>query len=783
MTQRLERMKLVAFRGATQLVELEFDRTKPTSMIFGENGTGKSTIIDAIDFVCNLELGSLRLRKFGQGQRKERFVASLGKKEQDVVVELTLGGSTWKATHTRTGPVPCNTPDRPKALILRRAELLEFVEAEPADRYARLATYIAVKEIETSERSLREAVLAVEREAEVARTSLKEARSALETFWQDEGRIGSDAEAWGREQARTDVSDLSVSVKQCKSLNATLDLLVSKTGEVAISEKTVQETTKSEVTASAALTAEAASFASGSAELVKTLGAAKEYLLKQSQASSCPVCEKPIEAEPLLTRIQARMSSLERLGCRQSELANAQRLKRDAESKHRSNLENLSALARSAASLTSSEKFSGFLQSTQLENHCQQLLRTDTETDDISLIEAALELSKKIGTLKSLVETRLDSEQKTLNQLTAIKQYVKTIDVKSKNAGELTDVHLRLKRALQICEISRKAFVDNLLISISSQVDLFYKEIHPGELIGGLRLFLDPLQRGSLRFEGTFESQSSAPPQAYYSEAHLDTLGICIFLALAKQLSVGRKIIALDDVFTSVDHEHLSRLINLIHREASSFDNLILTTHYRPWRETYRYSLGPALQVHMIELLPWTIQRGIRHTKTKLVVDDLDFYLDQEPLERQVVASKAGIILEALLDHLTLVYECRLPRRHGQKYTLGDLMSSIESKLKRALKITKSNPNSNSPPVEYELASFLETLASMSWIRNEQGCHFNPNDNTSNDEVHQFGTQVLSLAGVMVCSECGELPYNQKSGLARKCRCSLVCLLPLKAPQ
>jgi predicted ATP-binding protein involved in virulence len=44
MNMPLQNLSVRAFRGATQLVDLAFEN-KPVVMIFGENGTGKSTIV------------------------------------------------------------------------------------------------------------------------------------------------------------------------------------------------------------------------------------------------------------------------------------------------------------------------------------------------------------------------------------------------------------------------------------------------------------------------------------------------------------------------------------------------------------------------------------------------------------------------------------------------------------------------------------------------------------------------------------------------------------------
>ena len=48
MKAKVSKLSLFGFRGATQPVEINFDTTKPVTLVFGENGTGKSTIADAL---------------------------------------------------------------------------------------------------------------------------------------------------------------------------------------------------------------------------------------------------------------------------------------------------------------------------------------------------------------------------------------------------------------------------------------------------------------------------------------------------------------------------------------------------------------------------------------------------------------------------------------------------------------------------------------------------------------------------------------------------------------
>lgn len=89
--QRIRRLGITAFRGAIRPMQIRFRADQPIALIYGENGTGKSTIADAIDFVCNNELGSVHLRS---GTKPAHVVAATAA-ASDLRVELVVENHTW----------------------------------------------------------------------------------------------------------------------------------------------------------------------------------------------------------------------------------------------------------------------------------------------------------------------------------------------------------------------------------------------------------------------------------------------------------------------------------------------------------------------------------------------------------------------------------------------------------------------------------------------------------------------------------------------------------------
>ena len=236
-----------------------------------------------------------------------------------------------------------------------------------------------------------------------------------------------------------------------------------------------------------------------------------------------------------------------------------------------------------------------------------------------------------------------------------------------------------LRQQLEIVTQQRKNYVEEVLSSISGEVERLYTTLHPGQGIGKVRFHLKEKGIGSLEFYAHFLDIPDVPPQAYYSESHLDTLGICVFLALSKHFVTEDTIIILDDVLTSVDGPHLELFMNLLHAEAPKFNQLIVTTHYRPWRDLNRWAKGPTANTQVIvSSAHGRSLNGLQIGHFITALGELKDALDQSGWDRQAVASKAGIVLESLLDFITIRYRCSVPRNARNEHTLGDLACGID---------------------------------------------------------------------------------------------------------
>jgi recombinational DNA repair ATPase RecF len=809
--KRIERLVLRGFRGATAEVPIDFDTTKPIVMIFGENGTGKSTIVDALDFVCNEKFGSLSERS---STKPQKHLVALGGKVSDLSIEMICARQTWtgRLVKRKGGDSPkTDGPEgRPIARILRRSSVLRLIESPPNERYKEIQEFIDLPQIEKAERDVSKAYDELEDKLNATTQSIRDAEELLQRICAEEGGPEHDYMMWAEEAARNDASHLELSIKGLESL-------LQKLGAAQLAQTYLTDAAgahESELERQRLAEAELAVFEQkeglGKSALLDLLRQAKSFLDFAPQTTECPLCAQPIEAPTLKEKIEAHLTANDAFIKLSQSTGSAKRgVERAAgllSQRRREFISNVQQLVRPLEEGTDDNikdvqidwgKYKNLVDNTQM------IALADASSSQS--LDEALELLREVETYRSelgLDDHLIDLRQR-LGQLKSVRINWEAAQEKRKQAEEYDRQVKALKEIRDTITFHRKKYIDDTLQEISKTVEELYAKLHPEEGFGNVRFFLKQNVARSMEFDGSFQGQSELPPGAYYSESHLDTLGVCIFLALARYYNDPNTVVVLDDVVTSVDDVHMERFIRMLHEEAEHFSQIVITTHYRGWRDRYKFGQSPSGAVHLLELLSWSHSKGVRHSKTKLVIDDLRHWVQQEPLERQVVASKSGILLEGLLDQLALRYRCKLPRQPEPHYTLGDLIGAFEKELRKKLRVEKFNAKTtegeelltrfkknNATEADLkddhvkkdsvDLHAVLNEIAGMSWIRNQVGCHFNTAGMAVSDaEVLKLGEKTIELTAAIVCDNCGELPSSNKSGSYWNCSCKRTRLWPL----
>lgn len=757
---RIKKLEIKTFRGATQPVVFDFQTQQPIVLIFGENGSGKSTIADALDFICNNDFGSLGLR---HGTTPKTHVVAASGRAQDLEVNLTYGGHSWQAR--LIGGKPVTTPQTPpRAFILRRADITRVMEANDGDRYKTLKEFITVPQIETAESALRQAYKAVSDTLNQSISQKDTAESTLQQYWTVEGKPQGGFLEWARITVNRSISDIEQQILLLKRLRDKIIASVAVEAELSTAETRLQSALQERTRLESRL--QAASQVQPNADLVSTLQAAKNYLHKHPETDRCPVCTKPEAYGALVSQIDSQLTQLQNIQSLHSQIDQHKITVQQAEGNKNSVNQRWQTLCSDLLALLPGAPAG-------LMTGLNPIVDSPTSND----IRPYL---KKLAENAAVLDREISQRERIVTQQNALTTHLATIDQLTDKVTSQYAISIRLKAMLDIAEQERKRYVQDTVNNISCTVSQLYARIHPDEPLGEPSFGVKSGTIGSLTMKGKFGPNNDVPPVAYYSEAHLDTLGLCIYLALAKQS--GNALVVLDDVLMSVDDPHLDRVIDLINEEAPNFGHVIITTHSRVWFDRVR--LGRGMCAELIELYGWDLNNGMHHSRAPLAVEDLRVAVTALKVDRQLIASRAGILMEQLLDDLTLRYGMKLPRKQTPHYTLGELADGIDKNLRKLLRCEHLDGNGVVAQT-FDLFPLIEAATSDAWIRNQVGAHFNLDAaGISDNMIRTFGANVLAFADALLCKHCHQLPNKNKSGSYWECGmgCGKVRLYPLVAP-
>lgn len=231
-----------------------------------------------------------------------------------------------------------------------------------------------------------------------------------------------------------------------------------------------------------------------------------------------------------------------------------------------------------------------------------------------------------------------------------------------------------LAQILELYEQFEKKTMESVLRVMSEDINRFYTILHKQDDHEDVRLNFSDKGRG-ITFKLKFHKQDVDQPIKYLSDSHLNSLGLCFFLASVKHLNQTTNFIILDDVVNSIDANHRRQLIEIIRDHFQDYQFLILT-HDETWFEMLRQQLE-GLGWKAYEIISWQLESVvIEPTKDRVQkVQDLINTSNGDGVARHL-----RIYLEQEVKRLCELHH--VPIEYKEEYRLEDLWQSLKKYLK-----------------------------------------------------------------------------------------------------
>ena len=763
MTERVQRLVMRAFRGIPGEMTVDFGKGD-SMVIYGDNGTGKSTIADALEWYFT---GGIELLSHEGRQHAVSYVG--GERGEATSVEVftngTLGG---KVVIPDERSVETFQAMRRETFLLRGRTLADFINKTKTEKWKALVEILGLEAIENLREDLQRARNELRKLSKAGDEEVRAYRRALAS--------GSD-----------EVSDDMVlgSLQQiCTMLGVdpprTLDQVVDPSwmtavvgASAAVSKGSDRERLLAEIKTLSppafdrrAVDAWNELVSSDRAKLLPRASLVREakrlFETGSTDKGRCPLCGQKVDDNSLAQSIERALADV---------MAASRDLEsvRDSVAQLADDLEAAHDLRLSIHSRAGGMELG--LPAVPEMPHALPRVSVETLTPlDIDAIASAMSDLRKwdrsAGTIAGKAAPEEPSARDTqLVMLAALCQQVNAWRLAEKKATRARGALEIAERVFDAYQNKQKEDLTELLKQISLRVARIYSTLHPGEDLDAVSV--EPWTAKGIELAVEFHGSRQRPPHGVLSESHLNSLAIALFLAMAESFNEQIGFLLLDDVINSFDVEHRGRLAEILADEFSEWQ-LIVLTHDQPF---FEHLSRRAPSWRRLEFTSWSHASGPRTTQyeTTDILRDARERLDRG--DTHDAAARARRALEELLQEVCEALWAPLPFRRGQandKREIGELLKGLRRTLKERARPQLESLEPLLKNLEADVGAALNVAVHASRAR------------PGGSEVRSALERIAALDGTWTCPECRTRVWYRGTPDAGRCKCGQSSFPPVR---
>lgn len=328
-------------------------------------------------------------------------------------------------------------------------------------------------------------------------------------------------------------------------------------------------------------------------------------------------------------------------------------------------------------------------------------------------------------------------------------------------------------------EKARDEILGELYEKIKTRFVEFYRTIHEEDELA-FEAAIRPESAG-LILEVDFHGRGSHPPHALHSEGHQDSMGLCLYLALVEHLTKDQiDLILLDDVVMSVDSGHRKNLCVLLNRNFSN-RQLIITTHDRTWASQLK-SEGVVTSKSTIELYSWNLETGPRVNSTTDIWDAIAQDLEKNDVPAAAARLRRGS--EQFFSNACANLRAKVFYKEDASWDLGHLYPAAASAYKEFLKKAKDSAPSwgnndllmRLQEIDSQRSQIAQRINAEQWLVNK-AVHYSAWANFDVAEFRSIADAFRDYWDLLACSKCNSVIRAVGTGLNPShvvCNCGAV---------
>ncbi len=762
MNEKLQRLVMHAFRGVPGEMTVDFGKGD-SIVVYGDNGTGKSTIADALEWYFT---GGIELLSHEGRQHAVRHMGGDGGGATSVEV-FTNGALGGKVIFPDERQEDAFRALKRETFLLRGRTLADFINKTKTEKWKALVEILGLDAIEGLREDLQRARNELRKISKAADEEVRTYRRVLsggaETVTEDTvlanlqqicGMLGVDSPRSLVEVVDPSWLTAAVGASAAASGPSDRESLLAEIGTLAAPsfDRGAVDAWNALVSSDRARSLPRATLVREAKRLVDT---------RSIDKGRCPLCGQKIDEKTLARRIESALvevmeatRDLERFRDPVVEQAD------ELDAAHDKRL-SIHTRARAAAfELPALPE----LPDAGLHESVDALTPVDIDaiTSYLSEIRG---WDRAVGKLaRAAAPSEPGTRDTQLVMLAALCQQVNAWQLAEKKAA-------RALRALALAEMVFDAYqqkqknnLADLLTEISHRVAQLYSALHPGEDLDGVSV--EPWTAKGVELAIEFHGSHQRPPHGVLSESHLNSLAIALFLAMAETFNEQLGFLLLDDVINSFDVEHRGRLAELLADGFAEWQLIVLTHD----QQFFEHLSRRAPSWRKLEFTSWSYASGPRTTQYETSGILAAAYERLESGDVQGAASKARRGLEELLQEVCEALAAPLAFRRGQandKREIGELLKGLRRMLK-----------DRSKPLLDSIEPLLKNLEADVGATLNVAVH-GGRGRIAASEVQAALERIAALDQTWSCSACRTRVWHRGNAEAGRCKCGQAVFPPV----
>jgi len=775
---KINSITIKGIRGVKNSLELPLKGK--SIVLYGDNGTGKSSISDALEWfytnrVSHLSSNSeidlkdaLRNSRLGKDHVSEVNLSFV--KETDIDCSKTLfykrDNLTTDFSNSTDDLKKYLEQSKEENLLLRYQHLTDFIDNTKSDKLKYLSDIIGFSEVTKKKVVLKKSYNSIKTEIKnqnfEAQTNIQKG-TLIEKLG---AAISQEENLFEKINEKIKPLKTGVEVKEFEDINKDLSYLKNATNnklnkELAFLEKAnkVLDTLKSEVefidSEYNKYFDEFELIASDVESIMQTflgelLKVGDTVLAKKyHKTDNCPLCLQTKSIEELRAEIAIRLKEVEESSKKKASFEKAKQLINSITIERIKRLETV--IFEPLAEVDESKLIKkGFKELKEKINEYQKasIERVTSgnkipKAEMLKLLSADFEFKNGITSRIMQIQEifKVDNSAVLYSNISASKDAFQKIKLFEKQKTKLEKQRKSLEIVYNEFVKVQKEGLENFITTFSGKINEYYQFMNPDEPFQGIKIVTigDEDELNGITIEYKYNGNWVSPPQKYFSESHLNCFGLSFFLASVNAFNNKNNFILLDDVISSFDSTHRKRFAELIFEKFSKYQ-IILLTHEIDWFTNFVSPLAKK-KGWLINEIKWTEEKGT-HFEDK--PSDLREIIEKDLAESKVVNLGNPIrqYLEHSLKEIALNLEAKLSfkyndsNEHRMPY---ELIMGIKSEIKKCSSELKA---------KFPIIDRIESSSTLGNILS----HDNPFNPKIND-LKAFWADIIELEKVFICEQ------------------------------